>query len=1628
VLALEDARDREQVFELLLRAARSKTRFAALLSVHSDHIRGRRALAEDGLDWGGVEALRIARDTVPAFEAAVTSRAPSIGSIATGEPFIDGLLEQLGGAARIMLVLPVTVGSRTAALLVAHRGDEALTASDVEELFPLVTASDPALVRVLRDRAKTVAESERADTEGYEVEVSYDGVAGKRAALAKHRQSEAWPEVADALRELVRDGMMNGDPTEDEQLDLLIELGRIEAERLGQPNQAIAALRSAQAIDGGDTRVLDALESLFVAQARWSECIELLEKRLALTEGKRQRIAILLNLATIAHERIEDDDLAIEAYERVLGWDPRNEVASRELEKLYETHRQWEPLAALLLDRASRDDDPAALESVAQLYADKVGDPRNACHVWLAIYRREPGRPHVLDQLDLLAPAANAWEELVGDCSALAVELEGKHPEAAASVWNLVGRWLRDRLSDSDGAIRAFDRALRLQPADVDLLFELLDLLRAHGKWPELVALLSQRVEAEPDPGRQSELYAELGEIYENHLGEPEQAVACYERALAGEPESSSVMIALHRVYLATEAWGALGELLPRLTDALAPTAPRVVIVDLHVELGTIRADHLGLPDAAAIAFREALELDPGNAAAFAGLERVYATTGETVALLDAREANADGASRDEQLVRYAELAAAWHAHKRFDRAAGCWRKLIALEPRDLEAHRGLTQTLRDGEQWRPLVLAQHAMLKLIDAPADRVTLLLELAITFEARLDDTDGAIAAYREAVAVDPHHRGALDSLARLHDRAGRAQPALDALQQLLDDTTTDLPARADLLQRIGHVHLTARDAVNARLSFVQALALDLDNARAREGMARVHIQQGELVAAGEQLIRAAQLAGHEAETVRLLVDAAWLYRYRLEDNARARECLVLILDLDPEHADAKQALAELLHDTQQWESLWPHLEQEVARASGDDVPAAERHDIYTRAARCAVELANLPTAIELFDAAAAIDPRPETLLDRADALYRNKALEPAADAYQALVGRLERPQLKTVYRRLAAIHTELGKLPQAQLFHHKVLDIDPQHRDTLADLTELNLARGHYDEAIATLRSLAALAVGAERAPHLERIGDLYRDKLANRPRAMSTYLEALELDGSNRRILQRILDLQSEAGQWKAAVETIARFLEHETDPARRAAYFLASAEIRRGELKDKPGALEHFEHALDELLAESPLSPTSRARALDAFRAIEELVTADENWKYLEQSYRRILKRLPAGDPSLVQLWHSLGEIYRTRLVHHQSAIEAFEIAHALDPDKSTHRTRLLAELYAATGAKQPQATSERAAKLVVVDPTNPDAYRALGRTAFEAGRIDEAWCVARALVFLKLANSQEQALYRQYQANEVRKATGILDEDSWSLVRHPDEDRTISSIFAHIWEGAVALRAGPTKSFELKAKERMPVEHDTRVVAKIFRHASRLVNISLPDVYIQPRRAGRLLLANCIEKGRLAPAVIVGRDLMTGYRDTEIAASVGAMLALLRPAYYLKLTLATLDELEAALAAAAQLVGKKLGRPELEPLVSAFVPEIQKRLTRPAAETVLALVNSLGKPDLARWRNAVDATAQRAGLLVAGELAATARMISSESTTAGGMRPAQRVQELIAYSVSPSYFAVRQHLGLAVA
>jgi tetratricopeptide (TPR) repeat protein len=1143
---------------------------------------------------------------------------------------------------------------------------------------------------------------------------------------------------------------------------------------------------------------------------------------------------------------------------------------------------------------------------------------------------------------------------------------------------------------------------------------------RAAGRVDETANALDRACRAETDQTRRAELAADLGELYES-LGDAPRAVAAYEQARADEPESPRALSALHRLYRETEQWQELAEVIPDVVGM----AERAQVVELQVELGDVLSERLARHDQAVAAYTAALALDPKHPSAFQGLAAVYQATGQTDALLDASEAEADAADPSARARRYGEIAEDWRGRGRFDRAAALWQKAVDLAPKDPAARRGLATALRGNEQWGSLASELRALLEIVNAPGERLAVLLELG-DVATQLDDQDGAVTAYQSALAIEADHMGALDALARLYERGEKTASAIVVLQRLLEHAT-DPRARASLFQRLGAAQLDARDVPAARLAFEQALALDLASAAAHEGIARVHLLEDRAVAGGDELVRAAELAPSPQDQIRCLVDAAWVFRHRVHDAERARQCLRLVLELEPAHADAKQLLAELLQDTQQWESLWPHLQEEVQHARiNEQLPPAQRAEIYARAARCAVELDLTGQALELYDLALAADATPDLHLERADALYRSKALDAAAPAYQSIVLRhaatLGKDRLVAVYRRLAEIHAALGKPMQAQLFHQKVLELDPHHKPTLTELAELHVARGRYDESIAQLRTLAKLAEPAERVRLLERIGDLYRDRLKNAPRAMSTFLEALELDDTNRRILQRVLDLQTAAGQWKAAVETIGKFLEHETDPARRAAYHLAAAEIRRNELKDKVGALDGYETALDELCA-AP-SPDTTLRALETFRLIDEMVTADKNWKYQEQAYRRMIRRVPDGAPALVQLWDALGEVYRSRLKSYQSAIEAFETAHALDPTRAPDRTAKLTELYALVGRKQPRAVVQRAAKLVAADPFQPESYRALGRASAEAGRIDEAWCAARALVFLKQATADETALYKRFRTHEARKATGAFDEASWAHVRHPDEDRAISAIFSVVWQAPVALRAGPAKAFDLRPKERLPIEDGTRVIAKIFRHAARVLGVALPDVYVQPHRSGRLLLANCIDRGRLVPAVIVGRDLMTGYRDTELAAAVGAMLALLRPAYYLTLALANLDELEATLGAACEIGGRPgIGDPEGRAQLAA---EMQKRVPRRALESLAQLVAHLPeKPDVARWRACVDAAAQRAGLLVGGELAAAARMLSTDAASPGG---AQRVRHLVAYSVSPAHFEARRHLGVNVA
>ncbi len=156
---LAAADDRDSVFLTLLRATRSRARYAALLTIQGGVAIGRVALAESGIDTTAISRVLIPLDVVSPFRSVANNQQPHIGPL-SGDPSISKMVLRFGGSLPpSALILPIVLRERAVAVVVAHRGHSDLKLADVAELLPLATATAEALGRLII-KHKTDGDSE----------------------------------------------------------------------------------------------------------------------------------------------------------------------------------------------------------------------------------------------------------------------------------------------------------------------------------------------------------------------------------------------------------------------------------------------------------------------------------------------------------------------------------------------------------------------------------------------------------------------------------------------------------------------------------------------------------------------------------------------------------------------------------------------------------------------------------------------------------------------------------------------------------------------------------------------------------------------------------------------------------------------------------------------------------------------------------------------------------------------------------------------------------------------------------------------------------------------------------------------------------------------------------------------------------------------------------------------------------------------------------------------------------------------------------------------------------------------------------------------------------------------------
>lgn len=186
--ALAVAEDRDTVFLTLLRAVRSRARWAGLLTVQGGAAIGRVALAEPSLDTTAIATVLIPLDVVSPFRTVVANHQAHIGSLASNDPGVDAMVLRMGGVMPpSALLLPIVIRERVVAIVVAHRVHSDIRLADVTELLPMATAASDAIARLI---VKSKAAGYRAATEPPVVEIEAEGIETKR--IGRHQDTAKW--------------------------------------------------------------------------------------------------------------------------------------------------------------------------------------------------------------------------------------------------------------------------------------------------------------------------------------------------------------------------------------------------------------------------------------------------------------------------------------------------------------------------------------------------------------------------------------------------------------------------------------------------------------------------------------------------------------------------------------------------------------------------------------------------------------------------------------------------------------------------------------------------------------------------------------------------------------------------------------------------------------------------------------------------------------------------------------------------------------------------------------------------------------------------------------------------------------------------------------------------------------------------------------------------------------------------------------------------------------------------------------------------------------------------------------------------------------------------------------------
>jgi hypothetical protein len=453
-------------------------------------------------------------------------------------------------------------------------------------------------------------------------------------------------------------------------------------------------------------------------------------------------------------------------------------------------------------------------------------------------------------------------------------------------------------------------------------------------------------------------------------------------------------------------------------------------------------------------------------------------------------------------------------------------------------------------------------------------------------------------------------------------------------------------------------------------------------------------------------------------------------------------------------------------------------------------------------------------------------------------------------------------------------------------------------------------------------------------------------------------------------------------------------------------------------LGDVRQAIEYYDRALefDAGLDRAVEEVIELRRQVEDYEGVERL---------LKQQLEHAKRRKDGG--VIVSVLDKLGELYRQSLNEPELAIDAYEAAQAFDPEDKA-RAEILAALYASDVGRYLDKAVKAQTEMLASNPLRVESYKLLRRLYTEARRPDPAWCLCQALTVLGLADADEERFFRRHQAEGAAPAQAVLSEQDWGAsLAHTNADPLVTQIFALIQPTIVRARTEPLASLGYDESFLLDIASEPHPVCQTLNYAQGVFGFEAPPVFQNPNDPAGLGFVHAH-----VPAIVLGRAAFESEVPTQaLAFVVGRHLAYFRPGYYVRHLVPTGTGLKGWLFAAVKLCVPQF------PIAADVQGQVSEALTHMTADfhgverellasVVSKLLQSGDAIDLKKWVAAVDLTADRAGFLLAHDLSVAADIVRA-TEDASSVPTADRVTQVVLYSIGAAYFQLREKLQITI-